>query len=90
MYSDDEDFLLAIKVIRFFPDYHIEEELIDGSSMEMALGILRHLGLGTGCLRFYYFCCNSRQLTVYCKHNERSVWFGNCRRNQKHAYYGLN
>ena len=35
--SDDEDFLLAIKAIRFFPDYHIEAELVDGSRMEMEL-----------------------------------------------------
>ena len=35
--SDDEDFLLAIRAIRFFPDFHIEAELIDGSRMEMEL-----------------------------------------------------
>ena len=35
--ADDEDFLLAIKAIRFFPDYHIEAELVDGSRMEMEL-----------------------------------------------------
>ena len=35
--SDDEDFLLAIKAIRFFPDYHIEAELVDGSKREMEL-----------------------------------------------------
>jgi hypothetical protein len=35
--SDDEDFLLAIKAIRFFPDYHIEAELVDGSKMGMEL-----------------------------------------------------
>ena len=35
--SDEEDFLLAIKAIRFFPDYHIEAELVDGSRMEMEL-----------------------------------------------------
>ena len=35
--ADDEDFLLAIKAIRFFPDYHIDAELVDGSRMEMEL-----------------------------------------------------
>ena len=35
--TDDEDFLLVIKAIRFFPDYHIEAELVDGSRMEMEL-----------------------------------------------------
>ena len=35
--SDDEDFLLTIKAIRFFPDYHIEVEQVDGSRMEMEL-----------------------------------------------------
>ena len=35
--TDDEDFLLAIKAIRFSPDYHIDTELIDGSRMEMEL-----------------------------------------------------
>ena len=35
--TDDEDFLLAIKAIRFFPDYHIEAELVDRSRMEMEL-----------------------------------------------------
>ena len=35
--TDDEDFLLAIKAIRFFPDYHIDAELVDGSRMEMEL-----------------------------------------------------
>ena len=35
--TDDEDFLLAIKAIRFSPDYHIDAELIDGSRMEMEL-----------------------------------------------------
>ena len=35
--SDDEDFLLAIKAICFFPDYHIEAEMVDGSRMEMEL-----------------------------------------------------
>ena len=37
MITDDEDFLLAIKAIRFFPDYHIDAELVDGSRMEMEL-----------------------------------------------------
>ena len=37
LFSDDEDFLLAIKAIRFFPDYHIEAELVDRSRMEMEL-----------------------------------------------------
>ena len=35
--SDDEDFLMTIKAIRFFPDYHIEVEQVDGSRMEMEL-----------------------------------------------------
>ena len=35
--TDDEDFLLVIKTIRFFPDYHIDAELVDGSRMEMEL-----------------------------------------------------
>ena len=35
--TDDEDFLLVIKAIRFFPDYHIDAELVDGSRMEMEL-----------------------------------------------------
>ena len=35
--TDDEDFLLAIKGIRFFSDYHIDAELVDGSRMEMEL-----------------------------------------------------
>ena len=35
--TDDEDFLLAIKAIRFFADYHIDAELVDGSRMEMEL-----------------------------------------------------
>jgi hypothetical protein len=35
--SDDEDFLLAIKAIHFFPDYHIEAELVDESRMKMEL-----------------------------------------------------
>ena len=35
--TDDEDFLLAIKAIRFFPDYPVEAELVDGSRMEMEL-----------------------------------------------------
>ena len=35
--TDDEDFLLAIKAIRFFPDYHIDAELVDGSRIEMEL-----------------------------------------------------
>ena len=35
--TDDEDFLLAIRAIRFFPDFHIDSELADGSRMEMEL-----------------------------------------------------
>ena len=35
--SDDEDFLLAIKEIRFFPENRIRAELIDGSVEEMEL-----------------------------------------------------
>ena len=35
--SDDEDFLLMIRNICFFPNYHIEAELVDGSRMEMEL-----------------------------------------------------
>lgn len=35
--TDDEDLLLAIKAIRFFPDYHVQAELVDGSRMEMEL-----------------------------------------------------
>lgn len=35
--SDDENFLLATKEIRFFPENVIKAELIDGSVQEMAL-----------------------------------------------------
>ena len=35
--SDDEDFLLAIKEIRFFPENIIKAEMVDGSVQEMAL-----------------------------------------------------
>ena len=35
--SDDEDFLLAIRAIRFFPDYHIETELVDRNRIAMEL-----------------------------------------------------
>ena len=35
--TDDEDFLLAIRAIRFFPDYHIDAELVDGSRMQLEL-----------------------------------------------------
>ena len=35
--SDDEDFLFVIRAIRFFPDYYIDAELVDGSRMEMEL-----------------------------------------------------
>ena len=35
--ADDEDFLLAIRAIHFFPDFHIDAELVDGSKMEMEL-----------------------------------------------------
>jgi hypothetical protein len=37
LFYDDEDFLLAIKEIRFFPENVIRAELIDGSIQEMAL-----------------------------------------------------
>ena len=35
--TDDEDFLLAIREIRFFPENVIRTEMIDGSVQEMAL-----------------------------------------------------
>ena len=35
LFTDDEDFLLVFKAIHFFPDYHIEAELVDGSRMKM-------------------------------------------------------
>ena len=34
---DDEDFLLAIKEIRFFPENVIKAEMVDGSVEEMGL-----------------------------------------------------
>ena len=37
LFYDDEDFLLATKEIRFFPENVIKAELIDGSVQEMAL-----------------------------------------------------
>lgn len=35
--SDDGDLLIAITAIRFFPDDHIEAEMVDGSRVEMEL-----------------------------------------------------
>jgi hypothetical protein len=37
LFYDDEDFLLATKEIRFFPENVIRAEMIDGSVREMAL-----------------------------------------------------
>ena len=37
LFSDDEDLLMAIKEMRFFPDDHIEAELVDGSRVEVEL-----------------------------------------------------